>query len=80
MRISLALAVQTKGVGLVVVNEVHFERGDQVRDTVKDAPRRRFSVRSRKKRSTMLSQEALVGVKWRWKRGCLASQRLTLEC
>ena len=36
-------------------------------------------VRSRKKRSTMLSQEALVGVKWTWKRGC-ASQRLTVGC
>jgi hypothetical protein len=27
------------------------------------------TVRSRKKRSAMLSHEALVGVKWGWKRG-----------
>ena len=41
-------------------------------------PRRmRFSVRSRKKRSTMLSHEAEVGVKCTWKRLCLASQRWT---
>ena len=46
--------------------------------TVLKAPRRmRFSVISAKKRSTRLSQDAEVGVKCRWKRGCAASQRRT---
>jgi len=37
----------------------------------------RFRVISAKKRSTMLSQEAEVGVKCKWKRGCALSQRFT---
>ena len=32
--------------------------------------RMRLRVISAKKRSTILSQDAEVGVKWRWKRGC----------
>ena len=41
--------------------------------TLLKAPRRmRCSVISAKKRSTRLSQDAEVGVKWRWKRGCAA--------
>jgi len=35
------------------------------------ARRNWFSDKSRKKRSTMLSQEALVGVKCMWNLGCL---------
>ncbi len=47
--------------------------------TLWKTPRRMLlSVMSAKKRSTRLSQEAEVGVKWRWKRGCLSSQRLTV--
>jgi hypothetical protein len=43
------------------------------------APRRmRFRVISAKKRSTMLSQDAEVGVKCRRKRGCALSQRFTV--
>ena len=39
-------------------------------------PRRiQRSVRVANQRSTKLIQEALVGVKWRWKRGWRASQR-----
>jgi hypothetical protein len=46
--------------------------------TLLNAPHRmRFRVISAKKRSTMLSQNAEVGVKWRWKRGCALSQRFT---
>jgi phage terminase large subunit GpA-like protein len=37
-------------------------------------------VMSPKKRSTRLSHEAEVGVKCRWKRGCLASHAFTLGC
>src|SRR6266403_1576938 len=46
--------------------------------TLLKAPRRmRFRVISAKKRSTMLSQDAEVGVKCKWKRGCALSQRFT---
>jgi hypothetical protein len=37
-----------------------------------------LTVISANQRSTRLSQEALVGVKCRWKRGCLTSQFLTV--
>ena len=37
----------------------------------------RFPVKSAKKRSTRLSPEAPVGVKWTCRRGCRASQRRT---
>ena len=47
--------------------------------TLRKLPSRMTSwVSSPKKRSTRLSQDELVGVKWRWKRGCFASQSLTL--
>ena len=47
--------------------------------TLLKTPRRmRLSVISPKKRSTRLSQDAEVGVKCRWKRGCAASQLLHL--
>ena len=46
-----------------------------------NTPRRiAFWVSSRNQRSTKLSQELEVGVKWKWKRGCLASQAWTLSC
>ena len=38
------------------------------------------SVISRKNRSTMLSHEALVGVKWIWKRGLRFCHALTFAC
>src|SRR5271166_4776269 len=44
--------------------------------TLLNTPRRmRLRVISAKKRSTILSQEADVGVKWRWKRLCDLSDR-----
>jgi hypothetical protein len=47
--------------------------------TLGKTPRRSaFSVSSRNQRSTRFSQELLVGVKCRWKRGRLASQRLII--
>ena len=42
--------------------------------------RRRSTVMLRKKRSTLFSQAAKVGVKWMWKRGCLSSHALTFGC
>ena len=44
-------------------------------------PRRMaWLVMSANQRSTRLSQEALVGVKWMWNRGCAASSSFTLGC
>ena len=49
--------------------------------TLRKVPRRmRLRVISAKKRSTRFSHEALVGVKWRWKRGCSAIQAFTVGC
>ena len=49
--------------------------------TLLNVPRRmRLMVISAKNRSTRLSQEAEVGVKCRWKRGCLASHAFTSGC
>jgi hypothetical protein len=46
--------------------------------TLLKTPRRmRFRVISAKNRSTMLIQEAEVGVKCKWKRGCALIQRFT---
>jgi hypothetical protein len=57
---------------------VHFFRGSIT--SRKTPRRRRFAVRSRKNRSTMLSHEALVGVKWMWNRGWRFNQRWTAGC
>src|SRR6516164_3922720 len=46
---------------------------------LKASRRMRFRVISAKKRSTMLSQDAEVGVKWRWKRGCRLTRRQVLR-
>jgi hypothetical protein len=37
--------------------------------------RSRFVIRAENHRSTRFIQEAYVGVKWKWKRGCRASHR-----
>ena len=60
-----------------MVKDVLVDRIEPSR-TLRNTPRRRrLSVRSRKKRFTMLSQEALVGVNWTWKRRCRLSHRVT---
>ena len=44
-------------------------------------PRRNaLSVSSRNQRSTRLSHDDEVGVKWRWNRGCLSSHLRTSSC
>ncbi len=49
--------------------------------TASKLPRRiAWSVMTANHRSTRLSQEALVGVKWSWNRGCSASQARTFGC
>ena len=61
-----------------VHSKLHGHRPCAARAALLKSPRRmRFRVISAKKRSTMLSQDAEVGVKRRWKRGCALSQRFT---
>jgi hypothetical protein len=43
--------------------------GDQLRQAVEDPTPHARDGEIAKKRSAMLSHEALVGVKWGWKRG-----------
>jgi hypothetical protein len=64
------------GIGVVVV-EIVVDRSLKIATLVKTPRRMRLRVISPKKRSTRLSQEALVGVKWSLKRLCLASQAST---
>ena len=63
-RMSLALAVQMKGFGLALCAAMYSSMASFRSGTLLNTPRRmRLSVISRKKRSTMLSHEELVGVK-----------------
>lgn len=51
------------------------------RRTLSKLPRRMaWRVITANQLSTRLSQEALVGVKWMWKRGCAARQSWTFGC
>jgi hypothetical protein len=52
-----------------------FRTGDFFEDTLEDAASDALRVISAKKRSTMLGQEAEVGVKCRWKREFALSRR-----
>src|SRR5215470_2437262 len=77
-RISPADLVQMKGFGLALWFSRYSMMALLSSAVLLKAPRRmRFRVISAKNLSTMLSQEAEVGVKCRWKRGCLLSQRFT---
>src|SRR5919198_458700 len=60
---------------LVVRGNVREDRVSQAVTLVCDPRRNAFSVSIPKKRSTRLSQDAEVGVKCRWKRGCRSNQR-----
>ena len=65
------------GIGIMVFQVLH-DGAPEFGDALEGAPRRmRFCVISAKKRSTMFSQEAEVGVKCKWKRGCALIQRFT---
>jgi hypothetical protein len=73
-RMSLALAVQTKGLGFWLWRVMYCSMAAVSSGTLVNTPRCKRSVeRLRKKRSTMFSHEAEVGVKWTWKRGCFSS-------
>ena len=64
-RMSLASAVQINGLRLVFCTAMYTSMAASNSASLANTPRRmRLSVMSRKKRSTLLSQEALVGVKW----------------
>ena len=64
-RMSDALAVQIKGFGLTLCAAMYSLIAASKSGTLLNTPRLiRLSVMSRKKRSTMLSQDELVGVKW----------------
>ena len=65
------------GLRIVVLDEA-VDGGLEVERNTPRLNRRR--VRRKKKVSTALSHEHEVGVKWKTKRGCRASQRSTLGC
>jgi hypothetical protein len=62
---------------VVVRVDVGDDRGPQLLHVVVRAAAERVLREQPKKRSTRFSQDACVGVKWRWKRGCRRSQRFT---
>ena len=64
------------GAFVVALDEM-LDRGDQFGDVVVDARRTCCLVRIENQISTMFSQDAPVGVKWKCTRLCRSSQRLT---
>ena len=73
-RMSDALAVQMNGFGSALCVAMYSLMAASDSGTLLNTRLRiRLSVMSRKNRSTMLSHDALVGVKCIWKRGCLDS-------
>ena len=76
-RIGIGFPSEGLGVG-IVLGEVAVDRG---LEAIPKEPRRsRRLVSVAKKPSTALSQEALVGVKWKVTRGCRVSQAITFGC
>src|SRR6185437_15947967 len=76
-RISSALLVHTNGLGSLFHSLIHLRMSVSSSVTLRWADLRslRF-VSSANQRSTRLSQDELVGVKWGWKRGCFSSHSL----
>jgi len=72
-----AVLVQIKGLGSRCCGDVLLDDLDEHGDTCEAARRMRFVVISRNQRSTRLSHEELVGVKWKWNRLCLANHART---
>src|SRR5665213_4545630 len=74
-------AVHVKGFGSVLVTTRKRLMAAWRSTTDRKTPRFKRRLDSlAKKPSTALSQEAEVGVKWKTKRSCLASQARTLGC
>jgi hypothetical protein len=62
------------------MGDVLIDGGDSSGTLANTPGRNRSVVISRKKRSTMFSHDAEVGVKCMLKRGCLTSQACTAGC
>ena len=70
-----------KGLGcLVVFGEIVVDGHLQFEGALENAAADGIPGDLGEKRSTWFSQDAAVGVKWTWNRGCLSSHFLTLAC
>ena len=67
------------GLGVVVTDAVE-DGADEAGDAGERTAANAVVMISRRNLSTILSQDALVGVKWLWNRGWRASHRLTAGC
>ncbi len=77
-KISSAVLVQVNGLGFLFQPLVHWRRSASSSVTLLCADRRSLRlVSSANYRSTRFSQDELVGVKCRWKRGWRSSHRFT---
>ncbi len=75
---SSAVFVQTNGLGSLFHSLIQPRMSRSSATTLRWAERRSLrQVSSANQRSTRLSQDAEVGVKCRWKRGCRSSHFLT---
>jgi hypothetical protein len=76
-RMSSADFVQVNGLGSLFHSLIHLRMSASSSVTLRWAERRSLRlVSSANQRSARLSHDALVGVKCRWKRGCLTSHSL----
>ena len=72
------VAVQTKGLGLTLVDSMYWLIAEIKSGTLGKVPRRiRFWVIWLSQRSTKFNHEDDVGTKWNTNRWCFASQALT---
>jgi len=70
--------VQTKGFGWALCAAMYSSMAAIKSGTLWKPPRRmRLEASSRNPGATRFNHEELVGVKWRWKRGCFPSHRWT---
>jgi hypothetical protein len=60
-----------------MMGDVFFDCTSKFCDAAQGPAAKAVHRKVRKKRSTILSQEALVGVKWKWKRGLRFCHPLT---
>src|SRR4029079_19445427 len=76
-----AVAVHTYGLGSWLWALMYsWIEGTRSGTEWKTPRRNALSVSSLNQRSTRLSHDDEVGVKWRWNRGCLSSQLRTSSC
>ena len=65
---------------LIVVGDVISDGLVHFRDAGEAASANAMLLDVAKKSLHQVEQDELAGVKWAWKRGCLASHRLTVSC